>query len=106
MSLLRNEWVPLKNFQPGGINFENSCFIAVVANLRHILKPVMQSVREYTWKDYINLVRTNWNGQYSYALEHHGQHDAAEFLGPILHEHAARFGIEMCVTKQVFSSLR
>ena len=102
MSLLRDEWMPLENFQPGGHNFENTCFIAVVANLRHILKPVMQSVRQYTWKDYINLVRTNWNGQYSYAFEHHGQHDAAELLGAILHQHAASFGIQMCVTRRVF----
>ena len=35
MPLLRAEFVPLFNFQRGDVNFENTCFIAVVANLRH-----------------------------------------------------------------------
>ena len=75
--LLRGEFVPLHNFQPGDVNFRNTCFIAVVANLRHVLQPVMKAVRQYKWKDYINLVRTSWEGEYIYALEHDGQHDAA-----------------------------
>ena len=59
---LRGEFVPLQNFQPGDVNFRNTCFIAVVANLRHVLQPVMEAVRQYKWKDYINLVRTSWEG--------------------------------------------
>ena len=35
-------------------------------------------------------------------MEHHGQHDAAEFFGAILHQHAASFEIEMYVTRRVF----
>ena len=45
MPVLREEFAPLFNFQHGDVNFENTCFIAVVANLRHILQPVMESVR-------------------------------------------------------------
>ena len=100
--LLRGEFVPLHNFQPGNVNFRNTCFIAVVANLRHVLQPVMEAVRQYKWKDYINVVRTRWEGEYRYALEHNGQHDAAELLGALLHEHASRFGVELCVTKQLY----
>ena len=100
--LLRGEFVPLYNFQLGNVIFRNTCFIAVVANLRHVLQPVMEAVRQYKWKDYVNLVRTSWEGEYRYALEHNGQHDAAELLGALLHEHASRFGIELCVTKQVY----
>ena len=97
MVFLRGKFDPLHNFQLGNVNFLNSGFIAVVANLRHVLQPVMQAVRQYGWKDYINLVRTRWEGEYSYALEHNGQHDAAELLGAILHEYASRFGVELCV---------
>ena len=92
----------MQNFQLGDVNFRNTCFIAVVANLRHVLQPVMEAVRQYKWQDYINLVRTSWEGEYSYALEHNGQHDAAELLGALLHEHASRFGVELCVTTQVY----
>ena len=67
-----------------------------------VLQPVRQAVRQYRWKEYINLVCTSWNGQYSYASEHHGQHDAAELLGAISHDHACRFGVELFVTPQVY----
>ena len=59
----------------------------------------MEAVRQYKWKDYINLVRMRWEGEYRYALEHDGQHDAAELLGALLHEHASRFGVELCKAK-------
>ena len=97
MSLSRKDFVPLKNFQLVNENFRNTCFIAVVANLRNVLEPVMQAVQNKNWNDYVNLVRTAWDGQYSYAPEHDGQHDAAELLGAILHAHASRFGCEVCV---------
>ena len=104
MALLRKDFVALKNFPLGNENFRNTCFIAVVANVRHVLQPVMQAVQNKKWNDYVNLVRSTWDGQYSYAPEHDGQHDAAELLGAILHEHASRFGLEVCVcvTKTVF----
>jgi len=54
-------------------------------------------VRQYTWKEYINLVRTSWEGDYRHALEHNGEHDAAELLGALLHEDASRFWVEVCV---------
>ena len=101
MSLLREEFVPLFNFQAGNVNFQNTCFIAVVANMRHVLLPVMEEVRQHTWKEYIIRVRTSWHGEYSYGPGHHGQHDAADLLGDVLHDHTARFGVEVCVTRQV-----
>ena len=101
MSLLRDEFVPLFNFQAGNVNFQNTCFIAVVANMRHVLLPVMEEVRQYTWKEYIMHVRTSWHGEYNYGPCHNGQHDAADLLGDILHDHTARCGVEGCVTKQV-----
>ena len=91
MSFLREEFVPLQNFQPGHVNLENTCFIAVVANLRHILQPVMEFVREYNWNDVIHLVRRSYNGEYRHGPGHNGQHDAAELLGSILHEHTLHF---------------
>ena len=100
MALLREEFIPLDNFQHGSSNFQNTCFVAVVANLRHVLPPVMQAVRSYTWKEYINEVRRMQEGRYAYTLEHHGQHDAADLLGDIL-PHPAEFGIELAVTKGV-----
>ena len=36
MPLLREGFVPLFNFQHGDVNFQNTCFIAVVANLRSL----------------------------------------------------------------------
>ena len=87
MLLLHEEFVPLFNFQHGDVNFRNTCFIAVVANLRHVLQPVMETVRAYSWKEYISLVRTSPHARYSYGPIHNGQHDAAELLGGILHGH-------------------
>ena len=72
MPLLREQLVPLFNYQPGDIHFESTCFIAIVANLRHILQPVTETVRQYAWKEYINRVRTSWHGQCSYGVVHHG----------------------------------
>ena len=95
-------FVPLPNFVPGDDNFRNTCFIAVVANLRHVLHPVMKEVRQHRWLKYIHRVRTSWRGAYRHGPGHNGQHDAAELLGDILHDHRSRFGVEMCVTKQIF----
>ena len=101
-SFLRGNFVPLYNFQAGDEDFNNTCFIAVVANLRHLLLPVMNSVSRYRWKDYIKHVRRMWNNAYCYGPVHNGQHDAAELLGGILHDHCARFGVELCVTKHMY----
>ena len=101
-TFLRGAFVPLVNFQPGSLNFQNTCFIAAVANMRHVLEPVMESVQDYNWKDYINFVRSNWNQKYEFAPGHNGQHDAAELLGDILYDHRFRFGVELCVCRQIF----
>ena len=100
--LLRGGFAPLHNFVPGHVNFQNTCFIAVVANLRHVLLPVMLEVWEHRWLNYIHRVRTSWRGAYRHGPGHNGQHDAAELLGDILHDYRSSFGIEMCVTKQIF----
>ena len=97
--------VPLYRKNTGNVNFQNTCFIAVVANLRHVLQPVMKAVRQYRWKDYVTHVRTSWHGEYSCGPGHNGQHDAAELLGDILHDHTSRCGVELCVTKQVFECI-
>ena len=102
MSLLREGFVPLFRETTGDGNVQNTCFIAVVANLRHVLQPVMEAVQQYNWRDYVNHVRTSWHGEYRYGPGHNGQHDAAELLGDILHGHTSRHGVELCVTKQVF----
>ena len=78
-------FVPLVRETAGDPNFRNTCFIAVVANLRHVLQPVMQRVSEYTWIGYVTHVRSRH--QYRYSEEHGGQHDAAELLGDIVHDH-------------------
>ena len=77
--------------------FRNTCFIAVVAQLRHLLQPVMESVRQYRWNDYIMFVRSMSNQKYGYTTpdQGDGQHDAAELLGDILHEYASDFGVEI-----------
>ena len=102
MAKLRDDFVPLHNFQPGDDNFKNTCFIAAVTNLRHVLQPVMDVVRQYTWNEYIYHVRCSWNGKYCFGLGHNGQHDAAELLGEILHENAFRSGVQLSVSKVVF----
>ena len=94
-------FAPLHNFVSGHVNFQNTCFIAVVANLRHVLLPVMQEVRERRWLKYIHRVRTSWRGAYRHGPGHNGQHDAAELLGDILHDYRSRFGVQMSVTKQI-----
>ena len=96
MSLLGEDFVPLHNFQAGDDDYKNTCFIAVVANLRHVLEPVMHAVEKYTWKDYIHRVRSSWDGTFAYAAEHHGQHDAADFLSEILYDYRTSFGVEVC----------
>ena len=102
MSLLSEGFVPLFRETTGDVNFQNTCFIAAVANLRHVLQPVMEAVRQYKWKEYINHVRTSWHGEYSDAPGHNGQHDAAELLGDILHDHTSSYGVEMCVATHVY----
>ncbi len=100
--VLSEDYVPLYNFQLGSNDFRNTCFIAAVANLRHVLQPVMEITRRRTWKDFIIFARNEWKGKYAFAPEHDGQHDAAELLGDILHGTASWYGVEISVTTQIF----
>ena len=72
-------FAPLHNFVCGHVDLQNTCCSAVVANLRHVLLPVMQEVREHRWLKYIHRVRTSWRGAYRHDPGHDGQHNAAEF---------------------------
>ena len=102
MSLLRQGFVPLCRETIGDVNFQNTCFIAAVANLRHVLQPVMEAVQQYRWREYVHHVRTSGHGEYGCGPGHNGQHDAADLLGDILHGHTSRCGVELCVSKEVF----
>ena len=60
-SLLHSSFVPLHNFLPkDGRDFDNTCFIAVVANLRHVLPPVMEFMNEHkhTWASFVTYSRS------------------------------------------------
>ena len=84
--LIGERFIPLKNFQPGSTNYQNTCFIAVVVNLRALIPQIgrVLQLQNQTWKETIDLVRRKWNAKYSYNPIHRGQHDAAELLGDIL----------------------
>ena len=105
MALLQDEFVPLYNFQPsGGMNFRNTCFIAVVANLRHLLEPIRNKLRNFTWSEFVQHVRTlrNDKGDLKFgASDAGGQHDAADLLGDLLYG-AQSFGIRYRVTKSMY----
>ena len=83
------EFIRLDNFLPGhGSDFSNTCFIAVVANLRHLLCPVHQQISQYTWTELVNYVRQEMrddrmNLRFS-SRDGNGQHDAADLLSEFL----------------------
>ena len=89
--LTEGGFIPLVNFLPeGGQDFENTCFIAVVANLRQVLPPVMEVIREkkHTWESFVRFCRTQIVDE-KLALKFgsedgNGQHDATELLGAIV----------------------
>ena len=87
--LQAKEFVELPNFLPDrGRDFHNTCFIAVVANLRHLLKPVQQQISQYTWIELVNYVRREMRDHRSNLLfssgDGNGQHDAADLLSEFL----------------------
>ena len=89
-SLSHGAFVPLPNFIPsGGRDFQNTCFIAVVANLRHVLPPVMQFItdQKHTWESFVSFSRTLRDDKQALKFgsgDGNGQHDAAELLGAII----------------------
>jgi len=91
--LVGNDFIPLPNFQPDDIRFWNTCFIAVVVNLRNLVPDIARvlDLQNSTWKEVIRVVRGMCKCKYHYNAEHCGQHDAAELLGDILFE-AAGYG--------------
>ena len=89
-SLLHAAFVPLHNFLPeGGRDFANTCFIAVVANLRHVLPPVMKFMNEHkhTWASFVTYSRALRDEKHALKFgsrDGNGQHDATELLGAII----------------------
>ena len=83
------EFVELTNFLPKrGRDFHNTCFIAVVANLRHLLTPVQQQISHFTWIELVNFVRQQMRDDRSNlrfsSRDGNGQHDAADLLSEFL----------------------
>ena len=88
MASLLHAFVPLHNFQ-GGRDFANTCFIAVVANLRHVLPPVMKLMTEHkhTWESFVTYARALRDKKHALKFgsrDGNGQHDATELLGAII----------------------
>ena len=84
------QFMELRNFLPArGRDFRDTCFIAVVANLRHLLRPVRLETSKRTWTELVTFVRQEMRNDKSELLfsasDGTGQHDAAlllsEFLG-------------------------
>ena len=88
-------FISLPNGQAGSDNYRNTCFIAVVVNLRALIPQIgrVLQLQTHTWKETIDLVRSKWNARYSYNEDHHGQHDAGDLLGDILTD-AQDYGFE------------
>lgn len=89
VSLQGTEFMELRNFMPGrGPDFRNTCFVAVVANLRHLLRPVHSVTSKLTWTQFVTFVRQSLrdrSGQLLFsASDGSGQHDAAALLGEFL----------------------
>ena len=85
-SLQDPEFVPLANFQQGSLSYRNTCFIAVVINLRGLIPAIDEvlGLSALTWKETIAIVRAKWGNKYAYTDEFNGQDDAAELLGDLL----------------------
>ena len=85
---LNSEFVALDNFRrSGGENFQNTCFIAVVANLRHVHPQVMSYVQDHTWTSFVRHCRSlrDENDALIFsARDGNGQHDATLLLGQII----------------------
>ena len=99
------EFIELRNFLPlPGRDFRNTCFVAVVANLRHLLHPVRLETSRRTWTQFVTFVRRELRDAKAKLLfsatDGDGQHDAAELLGEFLSAvHNTTFGTRIKKTK-------
>ena len=89
LPLHASEFIELRNFLPGrGRDFRNTCFIAVVANLRHLLRPVQLQTSKRTWTELVTFVRQELRDDRAElrfsSSDGEGQHDAALLLSDIL----------------------
>ena len=77
----------LHNFQAGNVSFRNTCWLAVILNLRGLIPAIIDvlGVRSMSWQNTIVVARTFAEGKYAYEQENDGRDDAGEFLGDILY---------------------
>ena len=105
---LNTEFVALDNFRPsGGADFANTCFIAVVANLRHVHPQLMSYVKDYTWPSFVRHCRSlrDENDALKFSSrDGNGQHDATELLGQIIPADPMKtgYGVQIKKIKEVF----
>ena len=103
--LVGSDFIPLPNFQPDDIRFSNTCFIAVVVNLRNLIPDIVRflDLQNSTWKEVVRAVRGGmFNCKYHYNARHCGQHDAAESLGDILFEAVRLYGYGFYVKRTAY----
>ena len=83
---MEQEFIPLANFQEGDASYRNTCFIAVVMNLRGLIPAIDEvlSLNTLSWKETITVVRAKWRNKYAHTLAFDGQDDAAELLGDLM----------------------
>ena len=90
-----HKFAKLRNFQLGKCDYENTCFIACVANLSawipsledgllDIIGIPLQGFDNNIWLYLVSRIRERWNGRYQWTLEYRGQADAADLIGDIL----------------------
>ena len=107
---LLEDFVPLHNFlEDHGEDFANTCFIAVVANLRNVLPPVMNFLVEHrhSWSSFVTYARTLRDEKHTLKFsskDGNGQHDATELLGTILPSDPTivEYGAQIKKVKHVF----
>ena len=108
-SPLLEDFVPLHNFlEDHGEDFANTCFIAVVANLRNVLPPVMKFLVEHrhSWSSFVTYTRTLRDDKHALKFgskDGNGQHDATELLGAILPDPSVSgYGVQIIKVRSIF----
>ena len=102
---LLEDFVPLHNFLADyGEDFANTCFIAVIANLRNVLPPVKKFLVEHrhSWSSFVTYTRTLADEKHALKFgskDGNGQHDATELLGAILPSDPTIFGYGVQIKK-------